>query len=94
MSLKGEGPGTRHNCTKPLLLGLSFFIIELNVISQYEEGESLCILHQDQGIPVVYMGHHTGRYDHSDMFAKVAPLPPDRMLIDTVSVSAGNDNKR
>jgi hypothetical protein len=31
------------------------------------------------------------RYDHSDMFAKVAPLPPDKKQIDTVSVSAGND---
>jgi hypothetical protein len=31
--------------------------------------------------------HHTGMYDHSDMFAKVAPIPPDK--IGTVSVSAG-----
>ena len=36
----------------------------------------------------------TGRYDHSDMFDTVAPLPPDKMLIDTGSVSAGNDNER
>jgi hypothetical protein len=28
------------------------------------------------------------------MFAKVAPLPPDKMPIGTVSVSAGNDNER
>ena len=28
------------------------------------------------------------------MFDKVAPLPPDEMLIGTVSVSTGNDNER
>jgi hypothetical protein len=34
------------------------FIIELNGISQYGEGESLGILHQDQGTPVVYGTPH------------------------------------
>ena len=33
-------------------------------------------------------------YDHSDTFAKVAPLPLDKMPIGTISVSAGNDNER
>jgi hypothetical protein len=28
------------------------------------------------------------------LFAMVAPLPPDKMPLGTVSVSAGNDNER
>jgi hypothetical protein len=32
---------------------------------------------------LLYIGHHTGRYDHSDMFAKVGPLPPDKIPIGT-----------
>ena len=31
-----------------------FKIIELNGMGQYGEGETMCILHQDQGTPVVY----------------------------------------
>jgi hypothetical protein len=42
---------------------------------------------------LLYTRHRTERYDHSDMLAKVAPLPPDKMQIGTVSVSAGNDNE-
>jgi hypothetical protein len=29
---------------------------------------------------------HTGSYDHPDMFAKIAPFPPGKMLIGKVSV--------
>ena len=39
-------------------------------------------------------GNHTGRYDHSNMSTKVASLPPDKMQIDTVSVSDGKDDER
>ena len=63
---------------------------EFNGVSQYGEGETLCILHLIREL-LLHTGYHTGRYDHSDMFAKVAPLPPDKMQIGTVSVSAGND---
>ena len=35
-----------------------FFIIQLNGLSQYGQGETLCILYQDQGTPVVHGTPH------------------------------------
>jgi hypothetical protein len=43
---------------------------------------------------LLYTGNHTGRYDHCDMFAKVASFPSNKIMIGPVSVSAGNDNER
>ena len=37
---------------------LSFFIIEFNGVRQYGEGETRCILHQDQVTPGVYRTPH------------------------------------
>lgn len=73
-----------------ILLDINYFcIIELN--SMREKPCAFCTKIREL---LLYTGHHTGRYDHYDMFVKVAPLLPAKMLTGTVSVLAGNNNKR
>jgi hypothetical protein len=74
-----------------ILLDNVYTLLECNGFSQYGEGGNTVFCTRTRDF-LLYTGHHTGRYDLSDMFTKVASLPPDKMQIDTVSVSAGNDN--
>ena len=93
MSLNGERPGTQHkHFTRQLLLVLSFnffFLVSVNI-----GREKPCVFCSGIRELLLYTGHDTGRYAHSDMFARVAPMPPDKMPMGTVSVSAGNDDER
>jgi hypothetical protein len=64
-------------------------MVSLNMVR-----EKPCVFYTRIRELLLFTGHHTRRYDHSDMSAKVAQLPPDKMSIGAVSVSARNDNER